>query len=174
MCFFLVFEQDVYLIFFSLKKKKSSWSFHYSYSLWSSIICSHLCFNLYQCIVNLILQNHPKSFHLCLVFNHFGGFCPFVICLFRISYYPFAMFQFHATLQLWLFSSPFSFCHYLLSFICFCSIFSFSSYTIPKLHGHFHHCKSFCYLFHLLCSWYEFCCHFSYHTYNLEFLWNYT
>lgn len=69
------------------KKKKSSWSFSLLiFFVEFNHLFSFVCFNLYQCIVNLILQNHPQSFHLCLVFNHFGVFCPFVICLFRISY----------------------------------------------------------------------------------------
>lgn len=164
MCFFLVFERDVYLILFSFFKKKSSWSISlFIFFIEFNHLFSFVCFNSYQCIVNLILQNHPKSFHLCLVFfNHFGGVCPFVICLFRNSYYPFAMFQFHATLKLWLFSSPFSFLSLFTFFYLFLFYFQLFILHIPKLNGHFHHCISFCYIFHLLlCSTYEFYCHFT-------------
>lgn len=56
-------------------KKKSSWSVSlFIFFIEFNHLFSFVCFNSYQCIVNLILQNHPKSFHLCLVFfNHFGG-----------------------------------------------------------------------------------------------------
>lgn len=133
-------------------------------------LLSLVCFDVWWSIVNF--QNHPKSLCLDFFLHLLGGV---ILCFFRISYYPLAMFQFHATLMLWLFSSPFSFCHYLLSFIYSCSIFSFSSYTIPKLHGHFQYCVKFCYLFHLLlCSSYDFYCHFTYYNYTLEILWNCT
>lgn len=99
------------------------------------------------CSVNS--SESPKIFSSLPCFLTTLGF--FFFCFCHLPFQNFILSSCHVSISCYtevvtLLKSLF-FCHYLLSFIYSCSIFSFSSYTIPKLHGHFHHCVSFCYLF---------------------------